>query len=187
MINFQLNKKVTAAFVAVLMFGSFSVASSAALIDAASELAVFGVYTPDNADLTQATELAFSTPATIAAGVNDFAFAVGGSATFNSIVFDPATPGPVLTFASGGAFNATSISVDTQSGSALDLTMLGFWSLDGFDDTYGQLVLTADSLGGLFTFSASGTIVPAPIPVPAALLLFGSALAGLGVTGRRKK
>ena len=183
MINIQFNKKVVAAMAAVLMFGSFSVSSSAALIDPGSELAFFGTFSPDNGDLSIATSLAFGSSVVIAAGASDYAFAAGGSATFNTITFDPATPGTVLTFANGGAFTASSISVDLQSANALDLTLSGVWSLDGFDDTAGILRLTADSLGGLNTFSAAGTVQP--IPVPAAIWLFGTALAALGMTRRR--
>ncbi len=182
MINIQLNKKIVATCAALMMM-TFSATTSAALIDANSEIALFGTYTTDNADLTLATEIT-GMDALIAAGANDFAFSVGGSASFSTIVFNPSTPGSVFTFAGGGEFTASSIVVDLQTSSALDLTMAGVWSLAGFDDTAGTLILTADSLGeGLFTFSASGTVQP--IPVPAAIWLFGTALAGLGLTRRR--
>ncbi len=193
MIKFQLNKKVVALFTAVTMFGAFSASSSAALIDPGSELALFGTYTPDNADLSLATSLSFGSPAVIAAGANDFAFLTGASAFFNTFSIDISSPTTIFTFGniptafSGvptGSFTASSINVDELTATALNLTMQGFWSLDGFDDTQGQLVLTADSLAGLFTFSASGTVQP--IPVPAAVWLFASALAGLGLTRRRK-
>ncbi len=185
MSNIQLKRKVLTAIAAVMMFSGYSVASSAAFIDPDSEIALFGVVAADAQDLTLATELLFPQSVVIAGGVNDFAFAVGGAAMFNTIVFDPETPGSVLTFAGGGGFTSSGIVIDLQSPSALNITMTGTWSLDGFDDTAGRLILTADSLGGdgLFTFSASGTVTA--IPVPAAVWLFGSALAGLGFVRRR--
>ncbi|MEM7081373.1 MAG: VPLPA-CTERM sorting domain-containing protein [Pseudomonadota bacterium] len=178
-------KGMIARLVMLMMMGIFSLSASAMLIDASSETALFGTYSADNGDLTLATTLTFADPALIAAGVNDFAFAVGSNASLNAITIDPSFSGQVLSFGSGGSFTANSLAIDLQTSTALDITLTGFWSLDGFDDTAGTLVLTADSLGGLFTFSASGTVTPAPVPVPAAVWLLGSALLGLGFNRRR--
>ncbi|NNF15408.1 MAG: hypothetical protein HKN70_01615 [Gammaproteobacteria bacterium] len=166
----------------LMMTAALSVSASAASISSFSEIALIGgTYTP-----TGGTGLADATginaaPSLIAGGANDFAFAVGSMATFSP--FDFTTGGAVFTFASGGSFTATSISIDLQTAVALDVSMTGIYSLDGFDDTAGTFVFTSDALGGLFTYSGVGRI-PEPIPVPGALLLFGSALAGLGLTRR---
>lgn len=181
----KLKRNMLVAVAAVVAFSGFTVGSSAALIDADSEIALFGVYLPDNANLMQATEIAFpGDEPFIAAGVNDFAFAAGGTASFNTFSLDINGPTEIFSFGGGGLFTATSADVDFMSPTAIDITMTGVWSLDGFDDTAGLLVLTLDSLGGTeFTFSGSGTV--APIPVPAAIWLMGSALLGLGLRRTR--
>ena len=186
----NLMKNMSSIVLSVMMFAGFSLPASAAQIDAGSELAFFGTYTPTGgADLTSATGLVFPAPAIIAAGANDFAFAVGGNAAFAGFDFNPAALGTILTFSNGGAFTAANIVTDVQTTQSLDLTLAGIWSLNGFDDTIGRLVLTADALGGLYTFSAAGTVsplsIPGEVPLPGAMLLFASALAALGLSRRR--
>ncbi len=153
-------------------------------------MAFFGTYTPTGgADLMNATGLAFPAPVIIAAGLDDFAFAAGGNATFSDFGFNPATSGTILTFADGGAFTASSVVTDFQTTQSLDLTLAGIWSLDGFDDTLGRLVFTADALGSLYTFSAAGTVTSlSEVPLPGAILFFASALGALAFcdAGQRK-
>ena len=172
------------AIAAVLaLAGALPVAASAATISAGTGLGLFGTYTPDGGTtLDVATGLDFAAPALIGIGANDFAFSVGGEATFSNFDYDPASSGTIFTFAGGGRFSASSITIDFQTATQLILSMNGTYSLAGFDDTPGTFVLTADALGDLYTFSGSGDVV---IPIPGALLLFGSALFGLGLTRRR--
>lgn len=173
-------------------FTGFSLPASAAFITSGSELAFFGIYQPTGGtNLQDSTGATFPSGVTIAAGANEFAFAVGGQANYSNFTFSPVTPGNILTFAGGGQFSATEMVIDQQSATSLDITMRGLWSLNGFDDTGGTLVFTADALGGLFTFSAAGVVYangisPDPVPLPAAIWLFASALGGLGIIQRRR-
>lgn len=154
------------------------IAASAVPISADSELGMFGTLTLDGgATLDVATGLSFPSPVTIAVAAGDFST---GTATFSSFVFDPSTPGSIFTFGAGGEFTADSIVIDFQTPTALGLTLVGTFSLAGFDDVPGQVVLTADTLGGLFTFSASGTVIPEPTTV----MLLGLGLAGLASARR---
>lgn len=188
MIISRLKKGVGTVVAAVVLAGALPMTASASLlsgdplISANSEIAFFGNHTPvGSSDLAGATGLDFPDPVIIPAGTGDFAAAAGGVATFSSFDFVTPTLGTILTFADGGSFTATSVNVHLQTATALDMTLSGIWSLNGRNDTAGTLVLTADSLGGLNTFSAVGAIVP----VPGALLLFGSALIGLGAARRK--
>ena len=132
-------------------------------IDSGSELAFFGLAAhTGGGDFLTGTGLSFPQPATIVAGANDFAFAVGGQATFLSFDYNPASLGTIMTFAGGGAFNATSVVIENQSAGSLRLNLTGTWSLTGFADVPGTLVLSADSKRGLVIFSASGVVHPTP-------------------------
>lgn len=187
-------KKLGTTALVLCAFTGFSLPASAAFITSGSELAFFGTYQPTGGiNLQDSTGATFSSDATIAAGNNAFLPAVGGLATFQDFTFNPVTPGDILTFADGGQFSATEMVIDQQSETSIDITMQGLWSLNGFDDTGGTLVLTADALGGLYTFSASGVVYAngispdvVVIPVPAAIWLFASALGGLGLIQRRR-
>ncbi|MFK8031736.1 MAG: VPLPA-CTERM sorting domain-containing protein [Gammaproteobacteria bacterium] len=182
MIKIQLKRNVLAALAAVVMFSGFAVSSSAALIDSDSTIRIFGGYEADAADLTQATQLSFPGIVQITEGEGDFGSSIG-FASFATISFDPVVPGSVLTFANGGEFTSTSVEIGTQAPNFLELIITGVWTLDGFDDTEGQLVLTATTpTNGIFAFEATGSVTQ--VPVPAAIWLLGSALVSLGVTRR---
>ncbi|MBT8447825.1 MAG: PEP-CTERM sorting domain-containing protein [Gammaproteobacteria bacterium] len=162
------------------------------MIDPGSELAMFGSLAPTGGtDLASATGLTFASPVIIAAGANDFAFSVGGNATYFDFDFAAPVLGTILSFAGGGAFTATSVTVDVQTPTALGLTLDGVWSLGGFADTPGILRLTADSLFGLSTFSSAGiiSVIPSvsPVPVPGALALFAPAIVALYTRRRRPR
>ncbi|MFK8029193.1 MAG: PEP-CTERM sorting domain-containing protein [Gammaproteobacteria bacterium] len=94
--------------------------------------------------------------------------------------------GPLAgTFVSLGGFDfsLTDVSVVFQSATIIILEGSGVASGNGFDDTIVDFFFTANQNGGLKAFSAGFTAQP--VPVPGALILFGSALAGLAV--RRSK
>ena len=181
MIN--LRKGVGSVVAAAILAGALPMTASAALIAPDSEAAFFGTFTSvGGSGLADSTGMAFNTPILIAAATSDFAFADGGNATFSSFDFVTPSLGTIISFDNGGAFTATSVDIALQTDTALNLVLDGFWSLDGFDDTAGRVELTADALGGLNTFSAVGIVT---VPVPGALLLFGSALIGLGAARRK--
>ncbi len=178
----SLKRGVSIVAAGLVLAGAMPAAASAASISVGSEIAFFGDFDiVGGSDLSSATGMGFSNPVDITAATGDFAGADSGSATFSDFSFDPASLGTILTFANGGAFEATSVDVSFQTANALTLTFTGIWSLDGFDDTAGGLTLSADSLGGLSVFSGTGAVVP----VPGALLLLGSALFGLGAVRRK--
>ncbi|MBT8446633.1 MAG: hypothetical protein HKO62_13115 [Gammaproteobacteria bacterium] len=172
-------------------------------IDENSELAMFGTAAPTGGtDFASATGLTFASPVIIAAGVNDFAFAVGGNATYSDFDFASPVLGTIMTFSGGGSFTASAVTVDLQTPTALGLTLDGVWALTGFDFTPGTLTLTADNLFGLTAFSSSGVITAAPtatsttgvpfasiasVPIPGALVLFGPALVALEARRRRRR
>jgi PEP-CTERM motif len=164
---------------AVVIAGALvPIAASAVPISADSELAMFGTFTPiGGATLDVATGLSFPSPVTIALAAGDFST---GPALFSSFDFNPASTGTIFTFGAGGEFSADSIVVDFQTATALDLTLLGTFSLAGFDDVAGEVILTADAQGGLYTFSASGTVIPEPTTI----MLLGLGLAGLASARR---
>ncbi|MFT6052349.1 MAG: hypothetical protein ACI9B9_001998 [Halioglobus sp.] len=177
-------------------FTAFSVPASAAFISTGSELAFFGLYqTTGGTNLQDSTGATFPSGVSIAAGAGDFSAAMGGTATFLDFTFNPVTASDILTFAGGGQFSATEMVIDQQSETSIAITMGGLWSINGFDVTGGTLVLTADALAGLYTFSASGVVYAngispdeeiANVPVPAAIWLFASALGGMGIIKRRR-
>jgi hypothetical protein len=172
--------------VAVLGMGLTMMPAGASAASIAGEIAFFGIFAPEGSGaLGTATGMSFPDPVIIGEGKGDFAAAVGATASFSTITFAPPTTGLVLTFADGGSFTSDSVSVVLQNATQLLLDFTGVWTLDGYDATPGSLNLTGNSLGAAFTFSATG-IAP-PVPVPGALLLFGSALAGLGFTRRGLK
>jgi hypothetical protein len=163
----------------VMITGALApIAASAVPISSDSELGMFGTYTPvGGATLDVATGLSFPSPVTIAVAAGDFST---GLATFSSFDFNPASTGTIFTFDVGGEFTADSIVIDLQTATALNLTLVGTFSLAGFEDVPGEVVLTADAQSGLYTFSASGTVIPEPTTIT----LLGLGLAGLASVRR---
>lgn len=177
---------------AVVLLMGFGQTASAAAISPGSEIGFFGAADlVGGSDLNSATGFSFAGPGLVSAGLGDFVSAVGGPVFIAGFDFAPPSLGALLSFGGipfgaggigGGGFTATSLVVDFQSATALDITLGGFWSLDGFDDTQGQVVMTFDHLGGLTTYSGVGNVV---IPLPGALLFFLSSLVGVGALRRR--
>ena len=101
-------------------------------------------------------------PFVLAPGAN---LVLAETANYNFDSSDPLVPGVPMVF---GAIN----------GSAF-----------GFNDVHRVLYGHEDALGSLETtpYSLIGSVQVAAVPVPGAVLLFGSALAGLAAVGRRRR
>ena len=103
------------------------------------------------------------------------------------LVFSPfAANSPLWTTAttSGSAsFDLTSLTQDLQPGdNTLTLKGTGTLHLTGFSDTAGNWILTANSLGGTFSFSSSNGAIP---DGGTTAILLGAALSGLALLRRK--
>ena len=135
----------------------------------------------DSADAQDLTIVDFIGDGSVIATAGDFVGVVG-PVTMTDIVI--ATPGEIWSVG-GFTFTATSfhnLTLNAQGGK--DFSAVGILTAAGFDDTTGTFEYSSNSSGVLASFSSS-TI--STVPVPAGILLMGTALAGLGVARRRKK
>lgn len=139
-----------------------------------------------NSNLSDATGIDFKT-ATVLTADFDLAPLVGQSITMTDFTFNPfpvAGVVPLWTKIVGTdtySFDLTSLTVDVQNSSQINLSGTGTFSVTGFDPTPGEWTWTGNALGTAFTWSDSATVVPEP----ATMLLFGAGLAGLA--GVRRK
>ncbi len=114
----------------------------------------------------------------------------GSSGDFGGIAQGTGGTLSTLNFGVGGAFASiggftftlTDTSVVFQNSTIIVIAGTGVASGNGFDDTAVDFTFTANESGNLRNFSAGFTAQP--VPVPGALILFGSALAGLGLRRR---
>jgi hypothetical protein len=148
-----------------------------------------GVHTPDNGDLTLATNstidlnvVVISTGSFAAAGIGFPDTLVHQSPLF----YNPAgTPyAPLWTHvASGISFDLTSLNIVTSTENQLGLTGVGVFKGAGFDDTPGKWNMTLNNLGEITgSFSSSSAV-----PEPATTALFGMAMFGAAAAARRRK
>lgn len=122
---------------------------------------------------------------TVAAATGDFStyvtpspFILGSISDFSfDGSFVPVTP---LWSIGGFSFDLLSVTILEQSASTLILQGTGAVYGNGFDSSDGSWVLTANSSGSTFSWSASTAV-----PETMTLTLFAFVLLGLGISGRR--
>lgn len=143
-----------------------------------------GVHTPDDADLTAATESTIdANTVVIASG----AFALAGISFGDTLVHvspleyrpfgGPYTP--LWTHvASGVTFDLLSLNIVTDTPNQLGLNGTGTFKGAGYDDTPGVWNMTLNNINGEVTGSFSSS--SAAVPEPAMLAMLGLGLIGVG-------
>ncbi len=117
--------------------------------------------------------------------------ATGGFASFATAFLTAATltdidfaTDAVVWEAGGFTFTSTSFYNFVDTAVLKGFSALGVITGNGFDATDGMLAFSAQPLNGLTQVSFSSTTTP--VPVPAGILLLGTALAGFGLVGRKR-
>jgi hypothetical protein len=108
--------------------------------------------------------------------MDDFSFAGAGSANF------PVLPTLFQASINGFTFTMTSVTINTQNNTLLDLTGTGIFTLNGFSASPGTFAFQANNSGNVFSFAGTETTVPEP----GSMVLLGTGLIGLGTVLRRR-
>lgn len=174
-----------------LVCGLSATPANAAFID--GSIAFFGFFTPTgSSDLATATGIDI-TNSFVFGATGDFAPANNAPATFVPLVFAPASNVPLTPFWTVNTamitytFDLTSLSLDMQTSTALNLSGSGTLMATGFEDTVGNWTFSGDSLGSFFTFSSITAANPTPIAEPVTLLLVGLGLTGIAMIRRKRQ
>jgi hypothetical protein len=147
-----------------------------------------GTLTTDSGNLNGAHSLSFSGITTVVNASGSYTGILGDQVEMFNLTFNPAplSGTPVWLTTPGGVayyFLITSLNIDNQTSSVLDLSGTGTLHIDGDTDTIGGWVFTANSLGDTFSFSSSNG-VNVPDGGTTALLL-GTALSAMGLIRRK--
>ncbi|MBT8137699.1 MAG: hypothetical protein KJO54_11845 [Gammaproteobacteria bacterium] len=116
--------------------------------------------------------------------------AAGSTGSLEDFFFDPLSPSPVLSFLTIDfdpgpgkfSFDLEAVEIADQGETFLVLTGTGTLSGTGLGSESYDFAMSIDGFGDLVAFS--GVISPTVIPVPGALVLFGSGLMALGLRRR---
>lgn len=177
----MLNKLKTVGLAAAIAVAA-PVAAMAATIS--GQIDISGLVNLDSSDFSVGGNADLEPMGLVLAATGDFGAAGLGFGDVASFVdIDFAAPGAVWT-AGIFTFTATGFS-NINTGNPSSFTASGIVSAAGYDDTAGTLSFSTQNVGqktnGQVSFSTT-TVVP----LPAGLLLMGTALAGLGMTRRKK-
>jgi hypothetical protein len=184
---------LTAALVAAVLIGASARADQ---INGTIQFGGGGM-TTDTGNLATATAFTAISGVNVSGGIiaptGSYAGTDGTTVTFTPFSFTASGVTPLWTFTVGGvtySFDATSVGIQTQNSSFLNLQGSGMAYISGGDTTYtptiGTWTITDTATTDQFTFSASTTTVP---DSGSTALMIGLGLAGIcvgGIAHRRK-
>ena len=154
------------------------------------EISFSGSYTVDNSDLLLVTKfLSFSNVTVSALPTGDYLGLDGAAVTHSAFTFNPFPVGgavPLWSIPSspGTSFDLLALSVEFKSSSIVLVTGTGIAHKAGRDNTPGNWIFSANTLGSTFSFSSTNASNPPAVPEPGTAL-FGLAI--LGVTAIRRR
>jgi len=148
----------------------------------------------NGSDSFTSTSVTFTNPANIGGESASFTALTNcaGCVTMIGTTFTTASPPATLYTATEGpittSLDVTSALFTFVGGALPNLTITGAGTLNltGFDPTPGNYIITTQGPTGVsVTFSV--TSIASAVPEPASLAILGSALAGLGLFGRKRR